>query len=79
MFNYFNPSEKTSSNDRPANDGENHKLKQSISTPDIRMENPFNFKIDSASVAKKSLSTPVLMIFIIGGVTPSEIRYVVKV
>ena len=76
LFNFFNPSEKISSNEGSQN------LRSSISTPDIResSENPFSFKkVESAPVQsvpkpKTNLVTPVLMIFIIGGVTPSEIR-----
>ena len=91
LFNFFNPSEKISSNEDSQN------LRPSISTPDIResSENPFSFKkvesvpvpkpktnldtfslkkVESAPAPKTNLVTPVLMIFIIGGVTPSEIR-----
>ena len=93
LFNFFNPSEKISSNEDSQN------LRPSISTPDIREsnENPFSFKkvesvpvpkpktnldpftfkkVESAPApkTKTNLVTPVLMIFIIGGVTPSEIR-----
>ena len=36
---------------------------------------PFSLKkVESAPAPKTNLVTPVLMIFIIGGVTPSEIR-----
>ena len=73
LFNFFNPSEKNSSNEGSQD------LRPSISTPDIREnnENPFSFKkVESAPApkTKTNLVTPVLMIFIIGGVTPSEIR-----
>ena len=73
LFNFFNPSEKISSNEGSQN------LRPSISTPDIResSENPFSFKkveTAPATMTKTNLVTPVLMIFIIGGVTPSEIR-----
>ena len=73
LFNFFNPSEKNSSNEGSQD------LRPSISTPDIResSENPFSFnKVESAPApkTKTNLVTPVLMIFIIGGVTPSEIR-----
>ena len=73
LFNFFNPSEKNSSNEGSQN------LRPSISTPDIResSENPFSFKkveTAPATMTKTNLVTPVLMIFIIGGVTPSEIR-----
>jgi len=75
LFNFFNPSEKNSSNEGSQN------LRPSISTPDIResSENPFSFKkveTAPATMTKTNLVTPVLMIFIIGGVTPSEIRHV---
>ena len=73
LFNFFNPSEKNSSNEGSQD------LRPSISTPDIREnnENPFSFKkveTAPAQMTRTNLVTPVLMIFIIGGVTPSEIR-----
>ena len=73
LFNFFNPSEKNSSNEGSQD------LRPSISTPDIRegSENPFSFKkveTAPAQMTRTNLVTPVLMIFIIGGVTPSEIR-----
>ena len=69
IFNYFNPYEKIPSN-------ESFKLRASISTPDISesSKNPFVFDVENTKKDKEKTSNPVLMIFIIGGVTPSEIR-----
>ena len=70
IFNYFNPYEKIPSNDVGTN------LRASISTPDISesRKNPFVFDVENTKKDKEKTSNPVLMIFIIGGVTPSEIR-----
>ena len=49
----------------------------SMSTPDVREsdETPFSFKMETLKKSSKDTFTPILMIFIVGGVTPSEIRY----
>merc|ERR1712223_1705944 len=73
LFNYFNPYEKIPSN------GAGFKLRASISTPDISdsSENPFVFNnVENTKKDNEKTSNSVLMIFIIGGVTPSEIRHV---
>ena len=60
-----------------ANDPIERKRHISASSPNVREsdETPFSFKMETLKKSSKDTFTPILMIFIVGGVTPSEIRY----